>query len=350
MSADDDHGRREERQAEDDPFWNIALNCDANGGQTYTSGSIIDDDCSDDDGENFALGGKITKYALPNSSVVLELAPLAAEDGIWSPVGDHAWYSSALLTSLILQGASVPSEESNEDTEKNYGSNPNGNGIGILANVSAGPEHDTVRVLELGSGAVGLSGIAFAVALSQQYDRFPSWTVTLTDNDKSLLKQLAANVRSNNFSEEIVLPHSDGIADNQPFSETKSICVEYLDWDVDSDDERWSSRNHFLAADVVIGSELAYTHETATALVKVLSLLLDNNPNVQIWIVQVTDRYGWSEIVLPAMESRKNTRIESIPLTYDIHAMASTMIPRGEALDRFAFGAFRISNGGSNQD
>eukprot|EP00536_Pseudo-nitzschia_multiseries_P007169 jgi/Psemu1/239981/estExt_Genewise1.C_1650036 len=309
MSRSDEDGRRrsDEERIEiepEDPFWEIALNYDAAYGGDRARPYRYDG--SDRDGAS--AGGKVTNYSLPNCSVTLELARLPPEDGVWSPVGDHAWYSSALLASLILQG------NSNNNNNKDI--------INPLdkSNSKSNSESESFRVLELGSGAVGLSGLSFAVALSLQRERFPSWTVTLTDNDASLLKQLETNVRSN----------------------------------------QQKHRERLLSADVVIGSELAYTHETATALVTVLLALLDQNPAVQIWIVQVTDRYGWSEIVLPALEARRRRsettgvesemeseieiEIESIPLTLDVHETASTMIPMGGALDRFAFGAFRIAN------
>lgn len=328
------------RDPVEDAFWEIALNHDATGraGELF---SLSDDDDVVENANQDLLGGKVTKYSLPNSSVTLELAQLPPEDGIWSPVGDHAWYSSALLTSLILQGEiSVAMGENN-----NHGS-------------TQAEEPKSIRVLELGSGAVGLSGISFAVALSQQPTRVPSWTVTLTDNDATLLKQLEANVQSNIRSGKIVLAGGE----NKTPGNMQSIRVEHLDWDlggsnggddngIDKNDNKDvanpdanSQGGQLLAADVVIGSELAYTHETATALVTVLDALLRKNPSVQIWIVQVTDRYGWSEIVVPALEAKPNVVIESVPLSFDTHDMASTMIPMGGALDRFAFGAFRIRN------
>uniref|UniRef100_A0A7S4ASU2 Calmodulin-lysine N-methyltransferase n=1 Tax=Pseudo-nitzschia australis TaxID=44445 RepID=A0A7S4ASU2_9STRA len=411
MSRSDENGKG--RDKDEDPFWEIALNYDATStgcrGENRQADSLDHDgDDSDDDSDcdcgsgddshhlRVQLGGKVTKYSLPNcGSAVLELARLSAEDGVWSPVGDHAWYSSALLTSLILRGeivrdlVSMGTETFEEETNTDGGDdgysydhnsindNDNNNYKTNKNNQSCGTK--PFRVLELGSGAVGISGISFAVALSRQQTRFPSWTVTLTDNDESLLKQLEANVRSNVRSKNIVLSSSDGVGspggnddcncnhnDNESstLSGNKSIQVEYLDWDLDGNDgdnkdgngndigdtnlkqhkKRHQRIDPLLAADVVIGSELAYTHETATALVRILKALLDKNPTVQIWIVQVTDRYGWSEIVVPALELKENVEIESIPLGCDVHEMASTMIPMGGALDRFAFGAFRIRN------
>ena len=354
MSRSEENGQREE-----DPFWEIALNYDGRG--------KVFDNFSDDKHENdgsggdtdpegdHMLGGKAKTYHLPNCSISLELAPLASDDGIWSPVGDHAWYSSALLTCLILQGTSMMNgkedlEDSGKEEEK--GRNDISRLSGGLGLDEFGLGKD-LRILELGSGAIGLPGISFAAALSQRQERFPSWTVILTDNDKSLLKRLEANVRSNVNSNKILLSNN---GDRIESLENRNINVEYLEWDLERNDsdnnedgndkiiESKSTHDRLLSADIVIGSELVYTRETAIALVKVLFSLLDRNPAVKIWIVQVTDRYGWKEIVIPALESEKNISIENIPLTYDIHEVASTMIPMGGALDRYAFGAFCISN------
>ena len=355
MSRSDEDGRREE-----DPFWEIALHYD--GREQVTNDAFDNDNDGDGDDsegeEGRALSWNRKTYRLPNSSVSLELAPLVSDDGVWSPVGDHAWYSSALLTCLILQGRTKMNEEDdgcNDDNKQRILDDSTGR---ILPD-QHGADNE-IRVLELGSGAIGLSGISFAVALAQRQDLFPSWTVSLTDNDNSLLKQLEANVRSNISSKNLVLSSPDDSTDIES-SGNKNIEVEYLDWDLGcdgdndedkNDDQEFkknSNQERLLSADIVIGSEVVYTGETAHALVKILLTLLDRNPAVKIWIVQVTDRYGWREIVIPALESDKNINIEHIPLTYDIHEMASTMIPMGGALDQHAFGAFCISNASSKR-
>lgn len=350
MSRPDVDGRKEE-----DPFWEIALSYDGRGrivgelGDDHDCITLYDSDGNDEDGDH-SLSGKAKKYHLPNSSVSLELAPLASDDGVWSPVGDHAWYSSALLTCLILRGTVKLNEEDHVDgsSDRSDGKRRILDGVRVDTERFQNEAASGIRVLELGSGAIGLPGISFAVALSQQPELFPSWTVCLTDNDRSLLKQLEANVESNILSKNILL--SSGENGTESFG-NKHIKVEYLDWDLSHDDDLNESekmicnqQEELLSADVVVGSELVYTRETALALVKILLALLDRNPTVTIWIVQVTDRYGWSEIVIPALEREERINIESIPLTYEMHEVASTMIPMGGALDRYAFGAFRISN------
>lgn len=331
---------QEDGRLEEDPFWEIALNYDGGGKVDHRlEHSWIDSDSDEEDEP--AGGGKAKTYRLPNSSISLQLAPLASDDGVWSPVGDHAWYSSALLTCLILQGTSTT------NTVGDGAEGANGNERSLFGDLTGGVTLDhcgidkNIRILELGSGAIGLPGISFASLLSRQKERFPSWTVTLTDNDRSLLRQLKANVRCNIASNQIALPSNDDES-----LENGGIHVKFLDWDIerkDNDDDDTKS-NQLLSADIVVGSELCYTRETADVLLKVLLALLDRNPAVKIWIVQVTDRYGWKEIVIPALESEPKITIETIPLTYEIHEVASTMIPMGGALDRYAFGAFCISN------
>jgi hypothetical protein len=295
---------------DNDGFWDIAFMS-----QEYEGLERHSDD--DGDAEKYPLGsatGKTTVYRFPNTSIGLHLAELPAEDGIMSPVGAIAWYASALLTSLVLQDVANDSVDSQKRSKFFH---------------SDKTEQTTFRVLELGSGAKGLCGFAAATVLSMSNEKFPSWVVTMTDNDKDCLEQLKSNVQANRSK---IISEDDQV--------NKKMNVEYLDWGDDFNDP---SNGRLLHANVVIGSELVYTTETARALVNILSHLLANNENIDIWIVQVTDRSGWQEIVLPAIEASPDVKLEVIPLTWDIHEMACGMIPLGGALDRHAFGAYHFS-------
>mmetsp|Transcript_23403 Transcript_23403/g.43464 ORF Transcript_23403/g.43464 Transcript_23403/m.43464 type:complete len:370 (+) Transcript_23403:206-1315(+) len=354
----DDQDRCEQLQDhkdEDDGFWDIALRLDPCEGGFHDHRNE-QEESSDDDDDKDALGGiKPTKYRLPvatkPSIVVLELSPLAKEDGVWAPVGADAWYASALLTSMILMG--IPKSENsttdgtlpeNDDLQRTGNHKRTIQHQPMITLDSSDNQSNSTRVLELGSGAMGLSGLATAVALSLQPERYPSsWTVTLTDNDPKVLQQLQANVSANRCN--ILNLTADGGNPNENNNNSnKTINVEYLDWaekEIEDNEDDMSSL--LLTADLVIGSELAYTHQTGTALVKVLLRLLDKNPKVHIWIVQVRDRYGWCEIVERELESKPGIELHSIiPLPWDIHEMASTLIPMGGTLDRHAFGAFHI--------
>lgn len=323
--------------SEEDPFWQIALN-----EEFYLSRGVAlhdrgedDDDLDGQEGRRDTKNqGKITRYHLPSTPLVLELAPLPADDGVWAPVGADAWYSSALLASMILSGGEVRNDS-----------------FSILPRrTSTSPifRERPFRVLELGSGAVGLSGLACAAALSLLPDQFPLWTVCMTDNQPDVLDQLRANVKAN--LSRLVLDSGHG---------ANTIVVEPLDWSDDEDDDKQCDsrdipdcpdqrfdecRASMYAADLVIGSELVYTSETGTALVKLLLRLLRRNPSIRIFVVQVVDRYGWSEIVIPALESAEGVHVQSVPISWNVHDMAGSLIQMGGTLDRHAYGAFCISH------
>ncbi|KAL3936255.1 MAG: hypothetical protein SGARI_002635 [Bacillariaceae sp.] len=295
-------GKIEEEEDNDDGFWQVAFMND--NAVVGCERDLSDDDDKDTEKDSSAVG-KATTYNFKDMSISLRELP--AEDGILSPVGADAWYASALLTSLILQ-------DSDNDKRIIHSELPN----------------RPLRVLELGSGTKALPGFAAAIALAKE--RFPSWTVTLTDNDMDCLRQLKSNVQVN---------RSKILHDNT------FINVECLDWG-DNFESNPTSKD-LLKTNVVIGSELVYTNETARALVNVFTALFAHNDNIDIWIVQVMDRSGWQEIVLPFVGAREDVTVETIPMPWDVHEMASSMIPMGGALDRHAFGAYRFSKRGLEQ-
>jgi hypothetical protein len=295
------------------------------------------------------------RYRLPNTTttttttvVTLELQPLPLmaaaatanttdddDDGsnnIWnnSPLGSEAWYASALLTCLLLQVVEdddssilgpllLPHNDDNDDDDDN----------------------DPFVVLELGSGAVGLSGLACAVALQQQQRRRRrrQWKVVLTDNDPLVLEQLRKNVERN-LPNLLLSSANDDDDDNSSSGQQQHILVEHLDWG-SNNDPLWKNMH----VDLVIGSELVYTQETAQACSDILlRLLRENSNNIQIWIVQVTDRFGWMDFVIPTLEASGTARVQTFqPISAEIHDLAATLIPMGGTLDRHAYGAFCIT-------
>ena len=288
---------------DNDDFWNIALSEESVKDASFQSQDEDVDDEEDyyDSKENSAVA-KFTKYHLPTTDVTLRLQSLPSTDGVWSPLGADAWYASALLASLLLTTTTI--EDDNKDN------------------------NDCV-VLELGSGAVGLSGLACAVALANQMKKsMTKAKVILTDNDATVLKALQRNVETNR---EAILALCD----------TVQVEVQHLDW---------KDGFHSLGSsplDLVIGSELVYTKDTAIALCHLLEeLLMDNNhQRLKICVVQVTDRFGWLDIVLPHLESIDGVIIRSESISSDIHDLACTMIPMGGTLDRHAYGAVWIQRG-----
>ncbi len=302
---------------EDDGFWAVAMgnNCE------------MAWDESDDENEEFdeastkAVSYRIPSVGIDDSPTILRMRPLPPSDGIWSPVGADAWYASALLASILLL---KPTEESGGDIQHPFAR--------MFASGSSNlSEGSSYIILELGSGAVGLPGFVCAVALErqlklQQLTTLESnWRVLLTDNDSRVLQQLQRNLDENKST---------------LLSSTATVDVQVATWD-------WKE-NHpasgLMSTDevvLVIGSELVYTQETANACIQLLLRLLEQYPNVEIWISQVSDRFGWWETVVPTLV-KNQICVDSVPIPMESHNLAATMIPMGGTLDRHAYGIFCI--------
>ncbi|CAJ1942466.1 unnamed protein product [Cylindrotheca closterium] len=291
-------------EGDDDDFWKIALEEEPTSNREK-NGAWGDDD--DSNGDDTIDGSKPVAYRLPTTQVTLHLESLAASNGIWSPLGADAWYASALLASMVLT-----------------------NKIPMLPS--------TKTVLELGSGAVGLSGLACAVAMARKENMDDHHRIILSDNDPPVLERLKLNAERNLDAILSSASTPDALLD---------IQVQHLDWNEECD-ESSPFRN---SIDLVIGSELVYTQETAEACSKLLKqLLLNNNQRVDIWVVQVTDRYGWLDVVVPRLKSLQHVSVVSVPISSDTHELAASMIPTGGILDRYAYGAFHIQRQTSGLD
>ena len=283
----------------DDFLWQVCFDGDAP--QSSAPWSQDGDSRSEEGIEAYNDSSSGNIYRLPTTTVGLKLQPLPAKDGVWSPVGADAWYSSALLSTILLteEGQSLSLHKIIDDNHSNN-------------------QMKDFMVLELGSGAVGLSGFACAIAVGRKNS---SSKVFLTDNDPDVLKQLEKNIHN--------------CQDLMP----SNVCLEatHLDW------------GDFAASDVpqgidlVIGSELVYTDDTGTACANLLLELLANNDSIKIIIVQVVDRYGWKEILIPKLEAI-GASIQPIDLSAETHATAMKMIPRGGTLDPYSYGGFMIQN------
>lgn len=306
---------------EDDVFWSIALNH----GSTSEK-HVADWKTAEEDDENINIDSKPKVYQIPSlshkadktgtSTTVLKLCPLPQSDGVWSPVGADAWYSSALLAVLLLMKGSG---EARHPFSK------------ILSRSRSYKKSSINTILELGSGAVGLSGFVCALALGDTLRRQRStaeWKVLLTDNNDAVLHQL----RQNHVNNSSILNMAPSI----------NIQVEVASWEWDNDRPSHGLRSEDEVV-LVIGSELVYTKDTAEACVKLLLRLLNSYPDTEIWIVQVSDRFGWREIVVPTLE-KSNIYVESIGLSAELHDLASSLVQLGGTLDRHAYGAFCIHN------
>jgi hypothetical protein len=399
--------------AEEDAFWNIALsipsdpphqrrsicqnsfnerNYDLHSSdgdiQEYDDSADSDSIDHDDDNETSPL----TRYPLPTTPITLEMRHLPPSDGVWSPLGAKAWYSSALLASILLHalGDENATHSATQNCIATIGA-ADGKGEDGSASLCRQmlfrndiPSKKSWTILELGSGAVGLSGMAMAVAMSRlrpertvadspsntmansstddpngnDSDVPKTLTIILTDNEPSVLVQLNTNVNHNQH-------HWTTSSATKAMFATTNVHVKNLDWNDPSTIAQWNnefeleypkgglnngSRNNEdlseslpSTIDLVIGSELVYTDETAMACTKLLLHLLETYPTISILIVQVTDRHGWEEILVPRIHDF-GASIQPLVMSTEIHGLASTMIIPGGTLDRFAFGAVLIQN------
>lgn len=281
--------------------------------------------CDNDDDDN------------KKSNVILRLSPLPPIDGVWSPVGAHAWYASAVLASLLLLWN--PDHHHHDIyITRDVQTHPFDTLLASRTVSNSVDDHggkQKTTIVELGSGAVGLSGFVCVLALQywlKQWGRDnhaarERWRVLLTDNDGAVLDQLQRNLHNNQST---IMP-SGAMVD---------VEVDAWDWNNEHPVSSQLSPDEVL---LVIGSELVYTQETAEACVQLLLRLLNKHPAVEIWIVQVTDRFGWWEIVVPTL-SKNHVCVTSIPILPEHHELACTMVPMGGTLDRHAYGAFCIHN------
>ena len=258
-------------------------------------------------------------------SLSLSLSPLPLKDGIWSPLGAQAWYGSALLSSILLSCSSgLPT--STTDYEP---------GIRIQQHMQAQPH---VSTLELGSGAVGLSGFALGWMLTHQTENVRSERrdrVVLTDYDPDILHQLQLNVSRNvdNMRKTLV--------DTQ--RRVPEYCVKYLDWNHEYSPNTLHDPSDSLQ--LVIGSELVYTLETAKACAHMVQSVLRHNARVLVVIVQVADRDGWSNVFVPTLQETEGCAVEEVPITdAGVHENASRLVKHGATLARFDFTLCFISN------
>lgn len=297
---------------DEDEFWQLALD------HHNSEGAAFSKENQDSDSEEEELSRAIT-YNIPwedPSFLSLKLSPLPDRDGIWSPLGAQAWHASSLLVAYLLEHL-VPKKNTQQQEKKP--SLLSRHLDAWLADDAAG--HFTA--LELGSGAVGLSGIVMGLILARRLasSSKPKPMMILTDNEPDVLKTLQQNVGRT--------------VDSQPDATTTEFRVQHLDWNDPSSLQNKDNNN----LQLVIGSELVYTHETAQACAKVVLSILQQHINVLVFILQVTDRDGWKNVFLPTLREHENVQVleESVD-DFDLHQVAGQLIPAGGTLDRFAFG------------
>ena len=338
------------KQCDEDEFWQVVMESEdpsrtsllrlADSQDPELGSSVdVDDDCS---AEEFQPEFRFITYRIPwrNSNLNacsanvddlhLKLSPLPDSDGVWSPLGAQAWYASALLVAYVLQ-STVRQNPQDTDTET------------VLSRsikswfADANNQNASFRALELGSGAVGLAGIVMGFVLADHATLKPP-LVILTDNETNVLQNLKHNVNRAEklWQAEAIKKHK---ANHRPPAQTPSFpefSVQNLEWNSNLSSELYQG-DHKLQ--LIFGSELVYTGETAEACAKIVLDLLQANPDALVFILQVTDRDGWTNVFLPMLRQKHHLQMieESIDDS-DLHELAETVVPAGGTLDRFAFG------------
>ena len=330
-----------------DEFWDVALRYDVErlSPEDCDGGDDDHDKCdyNDSDHDGGAVVNQLSRrYTIPTfgdthgNPLILNLASLPLTDGIWSPLGAQAWYGSALLSALLLRPCpsspdAVGTDRTNFLLEER---------LHLLKTTL----NENCTVLELGSGAVGLSGITAGWVSSHNKGGVDDQTeicatsitrrhIILTDNEPRILRQLERNDKTS----------LNTLTQLYPNKTLPHMSVAKLDWNDDAAivDQLVPAGSKLK---LVIGSELVYTDESATACANLVLTLLQKYPNLLILIVQVSDRDGWETVFLPTVRAQKGIHVMVEPLVdSDVHLIASKMVPQGGTLDsRFDFCACYI--------
>jgi Lysine methyltransferase len=261
---------------EEDAFWTVALD---NGDDSFPKERKYD---------RFSARTCVYELALPEPYGTLRcpLAHLPLPFGTERSTGAQAWYGSALLSALFLQ----TSDDEIVRIQRHICAYTDRSGTSDLS------------ILELGSGAVGLSGIVAGFAMlahlrtaSARAEEAISCRVFLTDRDAPVLQQLEQNLRCNEVQ----------WMKQFPKWQLPEFVVQSLHWE-----DGWKGREPQL----VIGSELVYNTATATACAHMVRQLLDRSPDVWVILVQVAHRDGWSDVFLPTVRRAVGVAIhEHVP-------------------------------------
>ena len=272
--------------------------------------------------------------------LLLKLIPLpyTSEDFEQMPVGARGWYASAILSAMMITSFS---NIGRVDVKAQYGNfkndfvhvdclNSNRSevfmGRDLLSedlrractgvnDVLPNRTGKSTVFLELGSGAIGLSGMAMAWIVAQYQFNFrrnqdsmnSRNKILLTDYDHNCLLQLERNVAGvrqtfrKYFSETVMKDQELGNNGNNGQGVIPDIDVAHLDWNefdkdqspVLSDATSNEDINHNLIT-FVCGAALVYTEDTA-ACVDQVAKILRLNPKCVVWIVQ-WPRDGWFNV------------------------------------------------------
>lgn len=251
----------------DDEFWQVAFSFVPPTSVEKNRGEEEVDDVEFD----LTSKRKVYKFRCEKTTARLALAPLPCDGGIMGPVGGDVWHASAVLACLPLDYSSVQT------------------------------------VLEIGSGAVGLSGLCAAMQMRNSEPK----TMILTDvRQDGLLAQLESNI---SFNKEML----------QRDYKLPNIKVQELDW------RDAGSIQLLPPIDLIIGSELIYSPETAACCSSMLKSLFLENPMLHVVVVQVFDRPGWAEF-LSEFEDQETMVLQPLPPEW--HVGAKGLLGGREAL------------------
>lgn len=339
-----------------DDFWNIAL---------YNESARIDSDKDDDDDEPFDAvatfrdhhsNGNTYKLNIPPYGCIhLNLIPLSivVQDNETSvmPLGAEAWYGSALLAAIFTELLC------------HHPSPTNGATTILQAYVNSYLQRGnyTINILELGSGSVGLAGLAAGLSVTgymhQHQQQHANCTISehhndhtlsnnieccaiLTDSDPHVLQQLEYNIHTttrklqHQYSSRYTIPE---------------FRVHHLDWNHINDDafpNIDTSDNHNVPQ-LVIGSELIYNADTARSCTYAVFQRLQNNPKAFVLIVNNVNCDGWDTIFSSTMYKTPGIRfvLETLNNSTHLHSIASNLIRPGGTLNPFSdFGVCCIWN------
>ena len=282
-----------------DEFWTIALS-----DETPPNNGRHEENDEDPFLDSPQVAQRLKTYSLPDG-ITLTVSCLPQREGIWSPLGAQAWHASSLLASYLIIA--------HRDDDLVHI---------VLETIKSGNKH--VTVLELGSGAVGLSGMTLATVLENTNCHSASVLLTDLPHD-GILENLQDNVNRNKVSS---FPNID-------------VQVQPLDW---RDYIRGCAETvpSLPPLDLVIGSELVYTEETARCCAAIVTRLLKDNPKLLIVIIQVMDRPGFELHFLQPLLNDFEIRIQQ-PIDAELHEVATRIVASagdqvGGTLDRFAYG------------
>ena len=239
-------------------------------------------------------------------------------------------YGSALLSAYITKCKSATNIRNMDDNEdcrsRTVSKNP-------LHRRLLAADTTPLTVLELGSGAVGISGLCMAWYLAQTTRKTQRHVVILSDNETECLRQLQRNVQNNSH----IYQYQEGEA-------IVDCRVQQIYWGQTATtmQSTWNAFLNVDCVDIILGSELVYTPETAAACRDCLVSLTRQYPRALVCIVQIVDREGWQNIFLPGLrDAGLYIREEAVDVECD--AAAHAMMKRGGSLDRFDFGICYMS-------